>query len=59
MGFNQKEAERLLADTGRTSEAIHEALICLRLNEQFEAAKRLIEELSIVPVSRKDDNLVP
>ena len=47
---------RLLADTGKTSEAIHEARICLRLSPQFEAAKRLIEELSVIPVSIENDN---
>ncbi|MBN1182659.1 MAG: O-antigen ligase family protein [Bacteroidales bacterium] len=47
---------RLLADTGKVAEAIHEADICLRLSPGFEAAKRLIDELSVVPVSMEDDN---
>ena len=47
---------RLLANTGKISEAIHEARICLRLSPQFEAAKRLIEELSVVPFSVEDNN---
>lgn len=39
----------LLAKTDHISEAIHEARICLRLKPQFNAAEKLIEELSILP----------
>lgn len=38
----------LLAKTGQISDAIHEARICLRLRPQFEAAEKLIEDLSIL-----------
>ena len=38
---------RLLAETGRVTEAIHEARICLRLRPQSTAAKKLIEDLSV------------
>ncbi len=40
---------RLLAQAGRTDEAMHEARICLRLAPDSEPARRLIEELSILP----------
>jgi tetratricopeptide (TPR) repeat protein len=40
---------RLLAETDKASEAIHEAKICLRLRPQFKAAENLIAELSILP----------
>ncbi|OHB76299.1 MAG: hypothetical protein A2Z25_24090 [Planctomycetes bacterium RBG_16_55_9] len=38
---------RLLADTGRIPEAIHEARIGLRLRPQFKAAEKLIADLSV------------
>jgi tetratricopeptide (TPR) repeat protein len=38
---------RLLAENGSTDDAIREARICLRLRPQFEAAKRLIADLSV------------
>ena len=47
---------RLLADTGKIPEAIHEARICLRFRPQFEAAKRLIEKLSILSESVAEEN---
>jgi len=40
---------RLLADTDKIPEAIHEARICLRLSPQFKAAERLIEDLPVLP----------
>jgi len=39
---------RLLADQQRIDEAIHEAKICLRLQPEYEPAKRLIAELSVL-----------
>jgi len=50
---------RLLAETDRIPEAIHEARICLRLSPQFKAAERLIEELSVLPGSIDDESLIP
>ena len=41
---------RLLAETDRIPEAIHEARICLRLQPQMNAAKKLIEDLSVLPL---------
>ena len=38
---------RLLAKTGKVTEAVHEARICLRLRPQSTAAKKLIEDLSV------------
>ena len=38
---------KLLADTDRTSDAIHEARICLRLNPQLKPAEKLIAQLSV------------
>jgi len=40
---------RLLADTDRIPEAIHEARICLRLRPQLKAAEKLIADLSVLP----------
>jgi len=40
---------RLLADSNRIPEAIHEARICLRLHPDFEAAEKFIEKLSVLP----------
>jgi tetratricopeptide (TPR) repeat protein len=42
-----------LARTGRNSEAVHEATICLRLEPQTPAARTLIEELSVKPASQR------
>ncbi|MBN1972135.1 MAG: O-antigen ligase family protein [Sedimentisphaerales bacterium] len=50
---------QLYADTNRISEAIHEARICLRFSPQFEAAERLIEELSVKMDSIDDQSLIP
>lgn len=50
---------RLLAETDRVPEAIHEARICLRLSPQFKAAERLIEDLSVLPDSIDDQNPIP
>ena len=36
-----------LAETGRLPEAMHEARICLRIRPQMNAARKLIEELSV------------
>jgi tetratricopeptide (TPR) repeat protein len=37
----------LLEDQGKWEEALHEAKICLRLDSNFTAARRLIEHLSV------------
>jgi O-antigen ligase/tetratricopeptide (TPR) repeat protein len=50
---------RLLAENDRVPEAIHEARICLRLRPQFEAAKSLIEELSVLPGAEAEENYSP
>jgi len=50
---------RLLAETDRVPEAIHEARICLRLSPQFKAAETLIEELSVLPDSMDGHSQVP
>jgi hypothetical protein len=47
---------RLLAETNRIPEAIHEARICLRLRPEFKAAKRLIEKLSVLPGAVAEGN---
>jgi len=44
---------QLLADQGRTEEAIHQARICLRLRPQYTAARKLIEQLSVLPPAAK------
>ncbi len=46
---------RLLAETDRIPEAIHEARICLRLQPQMNAAKKLIEDLSVLPGAMSED----
>ena len=38
---------RVLAAQGRYSEALHEVKICLRLNSEYQPAKRLIQELAV------------
>ncbi len=50
---------RLLAKTGKISDAIHEARICLRLSPQFKEAERLIADLSILPVAKAEQNPAP
>jgi len=42
---------RLLADTYKIPEAIHEARICLRLQPQFKAAEKLVADLSVHPAA--------
>ena len=42
---------KLLAETDRIPEALHEARICVRLRPQFKAAKKLVAELSVDPES--------
>ena len=46
---------RLLAETDKIPEAIHEARICLRLQPQMNAAKKLIEDLSVLPGAMSED----
>ena len=41
----------LLAQTGQVADAIQEAKTCLRLHPGFEAARKLIEDLSILPAA--------
>lgn len=43
------ELAKLLARAGRVDEAMHEAQICLRLAPDSGPAKRLVEELSVLP----------
>jgi tetratricopeptide (TPR) repeat protein len=43
------ELARLLKRAGQTSEAMHEAQICLRLSPDLGPARKLIEELSVLP----------
>ena len=51
---------KLLGETGRISEAIRQARICLRLRPQFTAAKRLIEKLVVMPaVVGNENNNIP
>ena len=50
---------RLLADTDKIPEAIKEARRCLRLSPQFKAAKRLIEDLSVLPGAVIQENMTP
>jgi len=46
---------RLLAETEQIPDAIHEARICLRLQPQMNAAKKLIEDLSVLPGAMSED----
>jgi hypothetical protein len=46
---------RLLAETDKIPEAIHEARICLRLQPQMNTAKKLIEDLSVLPGAMSED----
>lgn len=50
---------RLLAETGKISDAIHEARICLRLSPQFRDAEKLIADLSVLPVMATEKKLTP
>jgi len=50
---------RLLAETDRIGEAIHEARICLRLRPQFKAAEKLIADLSILPGAMSQETQSP
>jgi tetratricopeptide (TPR) repeat protein len=43
------ELARLLKRAGRTGEALHEAEICLRLSPEMGAARRLVQELCVLP----------
>ncbi len=45
------ELASLLAQAGRVEEAMHEARICLRLRSDHRPARRLLEELSLLPVA--------
>jgi O-antigen ligase/tetratricopeptide (TPR) repeat protein len=42
---------RLLAETDRIPQGIHEARICLRLRPEFKAAEKLIADLSVRPAA--------
>jgi len=50
---------RLLAETDRIPEAIHEARIGLRLRPQFKAAEKFIADLSILPGAVIEENPTP
>ena len=50
---------RLLADQGKLDEAIKEGKICLRLDSTFEAARRLVQELSVQVTLPTDPNELP
>ncbi len=43
------ELATLLAETGRIAEAMHEARVCLRLSPQLASARKLLEDLSVLP----------
>jgi hypothetical protein len=45
------ELARLLTETDRIPEALHEARICVRLRPQFKEAERLVADLSVNPAS--------
>jgi tetratricopeptide (TPR) repeat protein len=40
---------KLLAESGRVSEAMREARTCLTISPGFKAARKLIEDLSVLP----------
>jgi hypothetical protein len=42
----------MLAEVNRVPEAIHEAQVCLRLEPQMEAAKKLLASLAVIPNAR-------
>ena len=50
---------RLLAETDRIPEAIHEARICLRLCPQFKPAEKLVADLSVLPGAITGEDAVP
>lgn len=50
---------RLLAETDKVPEAIREAKICVRLGPQFEAAERLLDDLSVLPGAVINENPTP
>jgi len=50
---------RLLAETDRIPEAIHEARIGLRLRPQFKAAEKFIADLSVLPGAVIEENPSP
>ncbi|MBM4036917.1 MAG: hypothetical protein FJ290_00255 [Planctomycetes bacterium] len=43
------ELARLLAEVGRVTEAMHQARICLRLRPELASARKLLEDLSVLP----------
>ena len=47
---------QLLSECGFVAEAIREARICLQLSPDFDAARRLIERLSVIQISRVTDS---
>jgi tetratricopeptide (TPR) repeat protein len=49
------ELAKLLAESRLIDDATHEARICLRLSPRFNPAKRLIEELSVLPRDVTED----
>ena len=50
---------KLLADTGKISDAIYEARICLRLRPQFTTAKQFIADLSVLPDAVAEEERQP
>jgi tetratricopeptide (TPR) repeat protein len=50
---------RLLAQTQRIPEAMHEARVCLQVRPQLEAAKKLIEDLAVHPAALGEDSELP
>ena len=40
---------KALADVNRIPEALDEARICMRLRPQYDPAKKLVAELSVIP----------
>ena len=44
---------QVLTQAGRAAEALHEAKICVRLQPEFKAARRLVDQLSVDPVTLK------
>jgi hypothetical protein len=50
---------RLLAETDKIPEAIHEARIGLRLRPQFKAAEKFIADLSVLPGAVIEEDSMP
>jgi len=50
---------RLLVEMGKIPEAMREARICLQLRPQSNAAKKLVEDLSVNPAVFADEKVVP